>query len=188
MPPVEANFGGLRGKIALATRGKERTLFETSKVLGKRSGDIQRVMRRMKDEGLLNASDDEPVRGTRYWFNEAIYGNALDEFLESDRPPGQLFSDQRVLLVSPRDEEDPWQVIARGDLAGDIAWVVEWGGDGDMLIGMEKDAESRAVDQLMLVLRESGLRCRRKFVSEVMGADGVRRRAQSLDYVRNERN
>lgn len=137
----------------------------------------------MHTEDLLKADDVEPVRGTHFWFNEEAYGPALDEFLESDRPLGQLFFDQRILIIAPKSEEDPLSVLAREELVGEIAWTIEWGGDGEMLIGLEKEAPKRAADQLVAAFRKAGMSCSQKRVGEMMGVDEVRRHVASIDYL-----
>lgn len=180
-----ANFRGVRSKIAVALRGgQRRTLFETSKVLGRRPGDIQRTLRQMNAEGLLkDDADGEPVRGTQFWFNEEDYGDALDQVLVDERPPGQLHTNQRVLSVSPKGEEaDPYTVLGRPDLNGAVSWVVEWGGDGEVLIGMVLDTPKRTVDQLVRALRAAGIGCEQRRVGELMTGDLFRRETVAVDY------
>jgi hypothetical protein len=177
----------MRREIALALRGgRERTLFETSKVLGRRPGDIQRTLRQMLAEGVLKADSEggEPVRGTLFRFNEDEFGDALDEVLADDRPPGQLLGEQRVLTVEATDEADPYSVLGRGDLNGAISWVVEWGGDGELVVGMVQGSPKRVVDQLVRALRDAKMKCKQRRIGELMSGDDLRRRVTAIEYAK----
>ena len=137
----------------------------------------------MHSEGLLkDDADGTPVRGTQFWFNEQ-YGDALDEALADERPAGQLLAAQRVLSVAPKGEEgDPYAVLGRPDLNGAISWVAEWGGDGEVLVGMAPETPKRMVDQIVRALREADLKCTQRRVGELMSGDLFRREATAIDY------
>lgn len=172
-----ANFRGLRREIAVVLRlPRKRTLYEASKALGRRPGDIQRTVRQMYSEGLLEASDPKPVRGTLFWFAEE-YAEELDEALTEDRPPGQLSTEQRVLAIEAPNGVDPYRVLGRNDLNGLISWVAEWGGDGELLIGMAQGTALLAVEQLIGALRESDIVCVQRRMGEIMDGAGLRRLA-----------
>lgn len=184
-----AKFRGLRRDIAVALRGgPRRTLFETSKVLGRRPGDLQRTLRQMHSEGLLlsdakESGDGQPKRGTLFWFNEEDFGEALEQALADERPPGQLLENQRVLTIAPKgDEADPYSVLGRSDLNGAISWVVEWGGDGEVLVGMVHGTPKRVVDQLVAALRNAKLKCKQRRVGELMDGEAFRREVAAVDY------
>jgi hypothetical protein len=137
----------------------------------------------MNAEGLLkDDADGHPVRGTQFWFNEE-YGEVLDEALADERPAGQLLSEQRVLSVAPKDEEgDPYAILGRPDLNGAISWVAEWGGDGEVLVGMVLDTPKRVVDQLVRALRAADLRCKQRRVGELTSGDAFRRDTTAVEF------
>jgi hypothetical protein len=172
MPPV--NLRGMRRKIAVVVRNEDantprkRTLYEISKMLGKRPGDIQRTVRQMLTEGLLR-SDGPPGRGTHYWFNEEEFGEALEASLESGWSKGQLLVDQRILRISAPEDADLFSVLGRTDLNGTISWVAEMGGGREFLIGMAEGTPLRALEQLATALQRASVECVRLRVGELMG-------------------
>jgi hypothetical protein len=168
------NFRGLRREVAVALRGRKRTLYETSKALGRRPGDIQRALRQMHAEGQLKASDPKPVRGTLFWFNEE-HAEALEVALAEASPPGQITAEQRLLAIVAPQESDPYLVLERGDLNGAIAWVVEWGGEGELLIGLAPGTPERSAKQLVGALREADIKCTQRRVGEVSDGEQLRR-------------
>jgi hypothetical protein len=171
MAPV--NLRGMRREIAVAVRNEDvdtprkRTLYEISKLLGKRPGDIQRTVRQMLAEEVL-LSDGSPGRGTHYWFNEDEFGEALEAALESGRPKGQLLANQRILRISAPEDADLFSVLGRTDLNGTISWVAEMGGGREFLIGMAEGAPLRALEQLATALQRVSVECVRLQVGELM--------------------
>lgn len=177
---VSGNFRGLKRDIAVALRGRKRTLYETSKAMGRRPGDIQRALRQMHAEGLLKASEAKPVRGTLFWFNEE-HAEALDAALAEATPAGQLRSEQRTLAIEAPEDADPYPVLGRGDLSGLVAWVAEWGGDGELLVGMAHDVPKRSADQLVGALREAGIKCQQRRIGEISAGVETRRHAIAVE-------
>jgi hypothetical protein len=177
--PKAASFRGLRRDIAFALRGRRRTLYEVSKAIGRRPGDIQRTVRQMAEEGLLISSDPKPVRGTLFAFNEE-HSDALEAELATNRPPGQLVGDQRVLAIAAAEGSDPYAVLGRNDLNGLIEWVAEWGGDGEFLVGMAPDTSLLAAEQLARALKAEGVKCVQRRVGELQDASALRRHAVAL--------
>jgi hypothetical protein len=165
MLPVE-RFRGLRRLIAVALDGRKRTLYELSKAVGRRPGDIQRTVRQMLAEGLLEANSPEPTRGTLFWLNED-FADELAEVVASHNAPGQLAPEQRVLQLASPPDRDPFAILARPDLNGLVEWFIEWGGDGEMLVGMTRDAERLAAERLTGALRKAGISCLQRRVGEV---------------------
>lgn len=179
---VAANLRGTRRDIAVAVRGeRKRTLYEISKAMGRRPGDIQRTVRQMFAEDLLLADDPNPGRGTHYWFNETDHAEALEAALEDARPAGQLASEQRLLAVSAPEGADPYTVLGRGDLNGAISWIAEWGGDGELLIGMAKGTPLRLAQQLVAALGEQNIKSVQRRVGELMTGDDLRRFVTAVD-------
>ena len=58
------DFQGSRLALALIFGGRRLTLYEVAKALGKPSGSVQGLLRRMVADGLVLADSDPPVRGT----------------------------------------------------------------------------------------------------------------------------
>jgi hypothetical protein len=133
----------------------------------------------MHAEKLLDASDPKPVRGTLFWFNEA-HAEALEAALVDDRPAGLLAEDQRVLAIEAPQDSDPYPVLGRGDLNGMVSWVAEWGGDGELLVGMTPGTSKLAADQLVRALRDAGVGCVQRRVGELNDATTLRKHAVAL--------
>jgi hypothetical protein len=159
-------FRGLRRHIAVALDGRKRTLYEVSKAVGRRPGDIQRTLRQMLAEELLCADSPEPTRGTQFWLNPDV-SDELAEAVAGHRAPGQLAPEQRILELNAPADRDPFVVLARSDLNGFVEWFAEWGGDGEMLIGMTPDAGQIAAQRLTGALRKAGIGCIQRRVGEV---------------------
>jgi hypothetical protein len=178
-----ASFQSLRRReIAGAVRERKRTLYEISRALGRRPGDIQRTLRQMHAEKLLHASDPEPGRGTFFWFNDD-HADALEQALAENLPPGQLGAEQRVLAIKCLEDADPYQVLGRKDLNGPVAWVAEWGGDGEFLVGMASDAPKQAVDRLVRALHKAGVKCTQRRIGEVLDRSALRHLTEAVDDV-----
>jgi hypothetical protein len=174
-----ASFRGLRRDIAFALRDRKRTLYETSKAMGRRPGDIQRTLRQMVDEGLIHSGDPKPVRGTLFWFNNS-HVEALEAEVASNHPPGQLLSGQRILAIEAPEHADPYLVLGRNDLNGIVAWVAEWGGDSELLVGLTPGTKKLAAEQLVHALRDAGISCLQRRIGEFEDGAELRRRSAAL--------
>jgi hypothetical protein len=169
-----ARFRGNRSLIATAVRKRKRTLYEISKAMGRRPGDIQRTVHQMHSEGLLLADAVEPVRGTLFWFND-VHAEELESALADNQPAGQITTEQRILTVAAPEDADPYLVLGRADLNGAVSWVVEWGGDGELLVGMLLGTPKLTVDRLVRALRNANISCVQRRVGELMDGQGLRR-------------
>jgi hypothetical protein len=177
-------FRGIRREIALALRdGRERTLYEISKAVARRPGDIQRTVRQMHVEKLLLADSDEPTRGTLFRFNDA-FSEVLEESLADSRPTGQMAYEQRTLQIMSPESVDLYRLLGRAELNGMISWAAEWGGDGEWLLTMLPGTEKDAVDRLVGVLRSAGIRCQQRRVGQILSAGQLRRLIGGVDYAR----
>lgn len=152
--------------------------------MGRRPGDIQRTLRQMHTEDLLVSSDPKPVRGTFYWFNEE-HAEDLEAALEVDRPAGQIAAEQRLLALVVPEDSDPYPVLGRGDLNGPIAWVVEWGGEGELLVALSPGTPQRSAEQLVRALRDAGVRCTQRRTGEVIDGGQLRRDTVAMREARN---
>jgi hypothetical protein len=175
-------FRGIRREIAIALRdGQRRTLYEISRAVARRPGDIQRTVRQMHTENLLHADSDEPVRGTQFWFNNE-FAEVFEASLADSRQAGQMLAEQRTLEVSSPEDTDLYGVLGRPDLNGTISWAAEWGGDGEWLIALLPDAGKEAADRLVGVLRSAGIRCQQRRVGQLLSAEELRRLIGSVEY------
>lgn len=147
--------------------------------MGRRPGDIQRTLRQMVDEGLVHSADPKPVRGTLFWFNNS-HAEALEAEVASNHPPGQLLSEQRTLAIEAHEQADPYLVLGRNDLNGIVAWVAEWGGDGELLVGLVPGTKKLAAEQLVNALRDAGVSCTQRRMGEFEDAGELRRRSAAL--------
>jgi hypothetical protein len=177
MPP--AKFRGLRREIAISVRDRKRTLYEISKAVGRRPGDIQRSVRQMYAEDLLKADDPQPVRGTHFWFNEE-HADALEAAAGSDRPVGQLVAEQRMLAIASPEHADLYSVLRRSELTTVVSWAAEWGGDGELLIGLVPGTTKQAADRLVAALRDAQVGCIQRRVGQLIGSDELRRLADGV--------
>jgi hypothetical protein len=177
------HFRGIRREIAIALRdGQRRTLYEISKAVARRPGDIQRTVRQMLSEKLLLADSEEPARGTMFWFNQD-FAEALEQSLSDSRPPGQMAPEQRTFQISSPEDVDLYGVLRRTDLNGTISWAVEWGGDGEWLVALLPGTEKDAAERFVGVLRSAGVACRQRRVGQILTADQLRRMIDSVEYV-----
>jgi hypothetical protein len=169
-------FRGVRSEIALALRDHEegRSLYEISKAVARRPGDIQRTVRQMHNEKLLRADSDEPTRGTLFWFNSE-HQDALEASLADNRPPGLMAYEQRTVQITSPEDVSLYDVLGRAELNGMISWAAEWGGDGEFLVAMLPGTGKPATDRLVEALRSAGIRCQQRRVGQILSGDELRR-------------
>jgi hypothetical protein len=173
------NFRGLRLDISVALKGRRRTLYETAKALGRRSGDIQRLVRQMHAERMLEASDPEPTRGTFYWLDERFHED-LEDALRTTQPAGQLAPGQRLMRVHAENSDRLYEVLQQVDLTASVSWAAECGEDGSWFLALTPEASWLEAEQLQAALRRSGFDCRRDMIGEVLTGDALRRVATSI--------
>jgi DNA-binding MarR family transcriptional regulator len=178
---VTPEFRGLRREIALALSGDPRTLYETAKALGRRSGDIQRTIRQMVLEGIVEADTDPPTRGTFYKL-AASSADALADSVEQLVEPGYLRGGQRLLLARGESSTVLLRALARRDLTGAVGWAAEWGSDGEWLLALSPQASTVQVERLSAALRERGIEVRQgRLGDEFHTADAVARLSVAID-------
>lgn len=168
-------FRGLRLEIAIVLNGQRRTLYETAKALGLRSGDIQKSLRQMYDEGLLLASDPEPVRGTLFWL-DPDHQNALIEALRGGEGVlGLLKENQDFLLVKSSTRTALDEVLARDDLAVTISWAARLGGGAEMLLAIALDTPENEFGRLWRMLEDAdGVEVSQHHTARVLDARALR--------------
>ena len=148
---AEALFRGLRLEIATALNGRWLTLYQTARALGRRSGDIQKALRQMLAEGVLESEHEEPEPGTRFRLAE-IHEAALAEALRADQLPGLVQENQELLLLSLPSRRTLDGALARGDVAAVISWGVRLGGNNAMLVAVAPKATETDYARLVSVL------------------------------------
>jgi hypothetical protein len=176
-------FRGLRLEIATVLNGQRRTLYETAKALGLRSGDIQKVLRQMHSEGLLLASDAEPVRGTLFW----LAPDREDELIEAMRGGagivGLVGENQDLLLVKAPNQTALDEVLVRDDLAVCVAWAARLGGNGEMLLAMATDASERDLRRLWRMLENADIAVSQYRTAKVIDASDLRSNVHAAEEV-----
>jgi hypothetical protein len=168
-------FKGQRREIAVALNGRKRTLYETAKALGRRSGDIQKVLRQMHAEGILGPEDEEPTRGTEFWLKES-YADALEDALQSDQLPGMVGSDQHILLLKSAKQDILNLVLSRADLTGGVAWAARIGSE-EMLIAISPEAGEPEINALHSALEAVDIDVSRYRAMAVTDGEAMRRNA-----------
>jgi hypothetical protein len=157
-----------------------RTANETARAMGKPTGAIFGVLRRMHSDGLLEADSDEPTRGTQYRLT-ALGERALAEVLSEQQPAGQLSSDQWLLMVERGSEaglREFYAVLATTSLSGVIAWAtsVGWG----WLVVCGTDAAEFTVARLTNAFRDAGFRCHEARAGTLLSGTQLRDNATTL--------
>lgn len=177
-----ATFRGLRRDVALAVHGRKRTLYEIGKATGRRASDVQRATRQLHAEGVLEASDPEPTRGTLFWLSRD-FADELEQAVADDRPVGQLLANQRVLQVRADADADLYTVMGRPDVGGLISWAAECGGDGELLVAMVEGTTKAQADRLAHALRRAGASCAHRRVGDLLTPRDLRGAAASLQAI-----
>jgi DNA-binding PadR family transcriptional regulator len=173
---ADERFRGLRLEIATALLGNWRTLYQTATALGRRSGDIQKALRQMHDEGVLEAEHAAPEPGTRYRLAEK-HEAALAEALRADQVPGLVQSDQDLLLLNAPSRQALNAIFARGELAAIVSWAVRLG-ENAMLVALAPRASEIDYVRLLTALEEKDIEVGSHRTARI--SDGRALRAMSL--------
>jgi hypothetical protein len=150
---------GLQLEIAVVLSTRPRTLYETATAVGRKSGDIQRTLRKMHEEGWVAADAAEPVQGTQYW----LHPDRRHEFeaaLETAQLPGLLVEGQRILEIAAVDLGAIYEVLERVELSAPIAWLIELDGSNRRLLGLHGDTSMLQAQRLQAALQAAGIECR----------------------------
>lgn len=162
-----------------------RTAHEAGKALGKPTGSIFGVLRRMHAEGLLIA-DEPPTRGTQYRLSDEAR-IALLEQAEDDGDIGVLAAGQRLLFVErPARRASALEVLAAESLTAPVAWVAET--DGGWLLALTPDLEDAyPVDRLALAFERADVAVTEMYVAGLRNGRALRNRAAWLLEEQGER-
>jgi DNA-binding PadR family transcriptional regulator len=172
---------GSRRDLALVFSGEPKTAYEAAKELGRPTGSIFGVLRRMHTDGLLLADTDPdpPTRGTLYRLAESG-ARLLEETLQPRDELGHVHDGQRLLHVEyDRDLTAASRVLVESVSAGVIAWGAEL--PAGWLLAMVPDADAFRVRRLVGAFEQAGCRCVSLPVDAVV--DGARLRARAATLV-----
>jgi len=156
------------------------TAKEIARANGVETGSVYGLIKRMHGEGILEADTDPapPTRGTAYRLTYPARV-ALDDLLEEtgrDRDePGQLATNQRLLLVKGSALMGFQQTLADPELAVSVAWVT-WLGES-WLVALSTDSDGHVQRRIATVLEQAGYLCERGTVDELQRADRFRDQA-----------
>jgi hypothetical protein len=171
---------GSRRDLALVLADEWKTAHEIGNALGRPTGSIFGVIRRMHADGLLLADSDPdpPTRGTQYRLSESAT-QLLAEALSEPNVIGQLAPKQRLLLIERRKSRlAAIEVLAGSTSAGVIAWGAEL--PGGWLLAIDADVDPFRVQRLSTAFERAGCRCREAPVDTVLSGTLLRRRAATL--------
>jgi DNA-binding PadR family transcriptional regulator len=178
-----ASIRDLRGSrldVAVVLTDRERTAHEIAKALGKPTGAIFGVVRRMHSDGILDADSDPdpPTRGTQYSLSESGAA-ALGDALAEEKSAGQISEGQRLIMVERRKGlKRPNEVVGGSDARGLIEWGLEFP-DGWLLVLVE-GADPYRIRKLQREFEDAGCRCHDATVDAVLSAALLRRRARDI--------
>lgn len=153
---AEERFRGLRLEIATVLYGRWLTLYQAARLLGKRSGDIQRSLRALHAEGVVECEDEEPERGSRFRLAEE-FEQALAEALRADQIPGLMEPDQDFLVLEAPSRRALDTALSRGDVAAAISWAARLGSGTSMLLAIAPKASEGDYGRLLSVLEDGGI-------------------------------
>jgi len=175
------DFRGTRLAVSLALLQGAMAASQLARHLGKPTGSIFGVLRRMVADGILEIDTDAPTRGTLYSLTPA----AREILREVEREPdaiGRIERDQKLLLVeSPAAMTTAQEVLAEGRASNLIVWAAET--NGGWLLSLDTDS-SYPVYQLRMALETAGAPSRELSVGDVLsGAELQERGAWLLEDV-----
>lgn len=173
-------FTRLRLDIALVYSGRRRTLYEGAKALGKPSGSIQRAVRRMHEDGALEASDREPTQGTLYWLNPDA-DEALEKALVDSAPTGMLTNGQRYMEVRLAERRELHKVLSRQEFGGLVHWAAELDSDERWLVAIAPWATRLQADRMRAAMTAAGAECALRRVGDLYGREEWRRAGTAIE-------
>ncbi len=175
----QRDLRGSRRELAAVFADGPKTAHEASKELGKQTGSIFGVLKRMHSEGLLVADTDEPTRGTQYTLSQDGR-ELLRESMTREHVPGALVDGQQLLLVDrPDDVISVQRIFARASVSGAVAWTAEVA-SGWLLALDPESTSSYPLQRLELELAGRGITCTPLHVTGLLSGRELRSRASWL--------
>lgn len=173
------NLRGSRLDIAVVLSDKELGANQIAHELGKQTGSIFGVLKRMHAEGLIEADPEPPTRGTKYRLADDTR-ELLDEALSERSVPGLLAGDSRIVLVEGSSDLLALQeVLATVSVSRHVAWGTSlgWG----HLLALDEDTDDFHAQRLAIALQRAGFSCRVASLGTIK--DGADLREQALTLV-----
>jgi len=170
----------LRGsRLALAEILIEdsKSASEIGRSLGKPTGSIFGVLRRMVAEGLVIADTGKPERGTLYALSPEAQ-QQLEEIHSEAPQPGRIVQGQRLIVVEAPDAPTGVQEVFAGPDAQFIEWAAETGAGG-WLVALTSE-ESYPAQRLRMALEAAGAKSREVLAGNVISGEELLSRAQWL--------
>jgi hypothetical protein len=171
---------GSRRDLAIVFGDGWKTAHEAAEAVGRPTGSIFGVLRRMHAEGLLisDADPDPPTRGTQYRLSDDT-SEALSEALLEESGVGQLIEGQRLLVVERKKSRlAAIEVLTESVSAGLIVWGAEL--PSGWLLAMDLDADSFRVQTLAVAFERAGCRCYEAPVDAIVPGSLLRKRATTV--------
>jgi hypothetical protein len=171
---------GSRRDLALVFGDGWKTAHEAATAMGRPTGSIFGVLRRMHAEGLLVAdTDPDPAtRGTQYRLSDAAAGLLMDA-LADESGVGRVAPGQRLLTVDRHGARiDAAKVLTEGASAGIIAWAAEL--PAGWLLVVDAEVDPFRVQALCAAFEHAGCRCEQAPVDDVVAGPLLRERAATL--------
>jgi len=178
--PSLRSLKGSRRDLAIAIGESEKTAREVARSLGRSTGSIFGVLRRMHEDGLLAADTDPdpPTRGTSYRLTP-IGAELLAEALSNESGVGQLVQGQRLLTVRRGDDLlGPSEVLTQSKSVGMIAWAAEM--PNGWLLVMSGEVDSFRAMSLRAAFEKTGCHCYEDRIDAVIGGTLQRERAETI--------
>lgn len=161
--------------IAMALSDRPMTMAECARHLGLASSVVRRPLRKMHDEGLLDADDEELSHGTHYWLREDLVDQLEKEVRES-QPSAKVLDGQVVLVVEEIGPLDLANALVATDLTHCVIWVAELGPGGRFLLVLDSKNTSTTVHgRLIAAIEGAGGACRAGQATRIMDAKAWRR-------------
>jgi hypothetical protein len=174
------DFRGSRRDLAIVFGDGWKTAHEAAEAMGRATGSIYGVLRRMHADGLLIADSDPdpPTRGTQYRLSDEAK-EALSEALYEESGVGQLIQNQRLLIVERKKSRlAATKVLTDSESAGLIVWGAEL--PNGWLLAMDLDVDSFRVQVLSAAFEREGCRCYEAPVDAVLPGSLLRKRAATV--------
>ena len=171
---------GSRRELALVFGDSWKTAHEAASALGRPTGSIFGVLRRMHADGLLisDSDPDPPTRGTQYRLSDNAT-EMLANVLSEESGVGVLERGQRVLLVQrTKGLRRPAKVMSDSRAAGLVVWGAELP-EGWLLV-MSDDVDPFRAQRLVADLERVGCVCRQAPVDAILPGQSLRERAEQL--------
>ncbi len=171
---------GSRRELVIAFGDDWKTAHEIAVSLGRATGSIFGVLRRMHSDGLLisDCEPDKPTRGTQYHVTESATELLGAEPYDEDGV-GHLKRGQRLLIVERRKgRRRATRVLTESSSAGVIAWGAET--PSGWLLVIAGDVDPFRVQDLSTAFEAAGCRCQEAPVDAVAPGSLLRGRARNL--------